>query len=157
MDYNDTRRGSPAAHVVYGVPLVVHSAHYLLFAAVRAIIRNYPRHLAVEALTIFYGGMGRHFFGTGEEMYRREAQLCPTEAEYLVNVRDKTGAIVIFFARLQQLFSKEREKYTFLHVQELFGVLFQLQDDYKNLADKEVTRWRHCFPLFNHLFPSAFG
>lgn len=139
MDYNDTRRGSPAAHVVYGVPLVVHSAHYIFFAAIGRIIRTYPRHLALEALTIFYSGFGRYFFGTGEELYRRESQLCPNEEEYMVNGRDKTGGPVVFYGRLQELLSKEREKYNFGHVQELFGLYFQLHDDYKNLVDKEVS------------------
>lgn len=157
-DNNALRRGSPTAHTIYGIRATVNSGQYVFFLIINQILTTFPGHLALDALSIYFSNIGKHFYGTGKnvkrgrgwtnlfivsflgvEMYRREFRQCPNEAEYLDIVANKTGALVVLFGGLLQLFSEAKETYNFVQIQTLLGVYVQMQDDYRNLHSADVS------------------
>ena len=76
------------------------------------------------------------FVSQGMDIYWRDSFKCPTEEQYLLMVRRKTGGLFGLGVKLMQLFSTDNRDYTELIA--LLGTYFQIRDDYANLKSVEV-------------------
>ena len=72
------------------------------------------------------------------ELYWRDTLTCPTEDEYLEMVSNKTGGLFRLAVRLMQ--SQSPTDIDLIPLVQLLGLVFQIVDDYKNLADCDYTQ-----------------
>jgi geranylgeranyl diphosphate synthase type 3 len=97
--------------------------------------------------------------GQGMDIYWRDSFVCPTEDEYRQMVLRKTGGLFELAVKLMQLFSEDKRNYTPLL--EVFGLYFQIRDDYANLQSKEyaenksfcedITEGKFSFPIIHSI------
>ncbi|KAI8884525.1 geranylgeranyl pyrophosphate synthase [Backusella circina FSU 941] len=133
QDNTEIRRGALAAHRVYGIPLTMNSAYYVLFLMISDAVKiNRPEMLAIciEEVTNLH-------YGQGVEIYFRDAFICHTEQEYIEMVNAKTGALLIMAIRLMQASSESKVDYTPLVYK--IGLHLQIRNDYLNLYSKDYT------------------
>ena len=71
------------------------------------------------------------------DLFWRDTLTCPTENDYLEMVGNKTGGLFRLAVQLMQAESKSEKDYTPLV--NTIGLLFQIRDDYMNLASSEYT------------------
>lgn len=96
------RRGSPAAHHIYGTPQTINCANYVYFLALAEISKlNKPAMITIytEELINLHRGQGKRennekekigltVTQTGMELYWRDTLTCPTEEDFLEMVND---------------------------------------------------------------------
>ena len=97
--------------------------------------------------------------GQGMDIYWRDAVVCPTEDEYRTMVLRKTGGLFQLAVQIMQLFSDNTTDFTPLL--EVFGLYFQIRDDYANLQSKEyednksfcedLTEGKFSFPIIHSI------
>lgn len=75
--------------------------------------------------------------GQGMELYWRDSLTVPTEEEYLEMISNKTGGLFRLALKLMQVVSKT--DCNILPLAEVVGLIFQIQDDYKNLSSDQVS------------------
>ena len=75
--------------------------------------------------------------GQGMDLYWRETLTLPSEEEYLDMVSNKTGGLFRLGIRLMMMNSNR--DLDLLPFTNLLGMLFQIQDDYRNLACDRVS------------------
>ncbi|CAH0729177.1 unnamed protein product, partial [Brenthis ino] len=135
QDNANMRRGVPAAHRVYGVPMTINAAghiYFLTLSKASKIDRRIPEILSNECLN----GVR----GQGVDIYWRENFICPTEEQYMEMVKRKTGIFFNMNYRLMQLFSENKTDYSKLV--NMIGCYFQIRDDYCNLVHpEELEEW----------------
>jgi geranylgeranyl diphosphate synthase type 3 len=154
-DNSKLRRGVPVAHMVYGVAQTINCANYIYFQCM-AKIMELGKPEAAQAFTDQLLELHR---GQGMDIYWRDAFVCPTEEEYKQMVLRKTGGLFELAVRLMQLFSKDDRNYSPLL--EVFGLYFQIRDDYANLQSKEyaenksfcedITEGKFSFPIIHSI------
>ncbi|KAH6690550.1 geranylgeranyl pyrophosphate synthetase [Plectosphaerella plurivora] len=132
-DSSSLRRGLPVAHRIYGTPQVINSANYKYFCAQYelALLQN------PKAQEIFLEELLNLHRGQGLDLYWRDTLTCPTEDDYLEMVNHKTGGLFRLGIKLMQL-----ESDTGIDCEPLvniFGLIFQIRDDYMNLHSTEYT------------------
>lgn len=71
------------------------------------------------------------------ELYWRDTLTVPTEAEYLQMISHKTGGLFRLALRLMRLVSES--DCNVLPLAEVIGLIFQIQDDYKNVSSDQVS------------------
>ncbi|CAH4023345.1 unnamed protein product [Pieris brassicae] len=125
------RRGIPAAHCVYGVPMASNTAIHIIVLAMERCSK-----LGLEALKVFNEQILELVRGQGKEIYWRDMFVCPTEAEYRRMTEQKTGGMLNIAVRLMQSFSEDTNNYTDLGKK--LGYYFQLIDDYCNIGQPET-------------------
>ena len=155
-DNSKLRRGVPVAHAIYGIPLTINCANYVYFMALEKVQKlNNP-----EAMNVFVTELLNLHKGQGLDIYWREQCLCPTESEYKSMVLDKTGGLFRLAAGLMRAFSTvEIDFDKFDNLIRLFGLYFQIRDDYMNIADAEymqtktycedLTEGKFSFPIIH--------
>ncbi|CAF4861225.1 unnamed protein product [Pieris macdunnoughi] len=89
QDAIDVRRGIPAAHCVYGVPMASNSAIHIIVLAMERCSK-----FGLEALKVFNEEALDIVRGQGKEIYWRDMFVCPTEAEYRRMTEQKTGGML---------------------------------------------------------------
>ncbi|KAI9573177.1 isoprenoid synthase domain-containing protein [Boletus coccyginus] len=134
------RRGQPVAHRIYGVPQTINTANYVYFlaykelAALRGhdpgdadrVVQNKDLDLVVtEELLSLHRGQGL-------EIFWRDTLQCPTEEEYVAMVNNKTGGLFRVAVKLMMA--------DYVPLVNLFGVYFQIRDDYMNLQSTEYSK-----------------
>ncbi|XP_045513374.1 geranylgeranyl pyrophosphate synthase-like [Pieris brassicae] len=129
------RRGIPAAHCVYGVPMASNTAINIIVLAMERCSK-----LGLEALKVFNEQILELVRGQGKEIYWRDMFVCPTEAEYRRMTEQKTGGMLNIAVRLMQTFSEDTNNYTDLGKK--LGYYFQLIDDYCNIGQPEKLEER---------------
>ena len=136
-DGSRIRRGSPAAHTVYGIAQTINSGNYVYFQAQQRLMKlqNWP-----TAMQIFNEEMLNLHYGQGLDLYWRETLTVPYEEEYIDMACNKTGGLFRLGIRLMMLSSKR--DLDLLPFTNLLGLLFQIQDDYRNLACDRVSAVR---------------
>lgn len=93
-----------------------------------------PRSL--ELITIFNEELVNLHRGQGMDIYWRDTFSVPTEADYLQMISNKTGGLFRLAIRLTMAVSdSDLDLVEFANV---LGLLFQIQDDYKNLTSDKV-------------------
>ncbi|KAL1844558.1 hypothetical protein VTK73DRAFT_2304 [Phialemonium thermophilum] len=135
-DDSELRRGIPVAHRIFGVPQTINSANYVYFCALQEVqrLRN-PR----AALDVFSEELLNLHRGQGMDLYWRDTLTCPTEDDYLEMVGNKTGGLFRLGVKLMQAESPRGAAVDCVPLVDLVGVLFQIADDYRNLASREYT------------------
>lgn len=133
QDGSDLRRGSPAAHRVFGEAQTINSANYAYFLAQKELLqlRN-----PWEAFQIFNDELLNLHRGQGMELFWRDTLTVPTVEQYLQMISNKTGGLFRLAVRLMQ--SVNPTDHDILPLTELLGLIFQIRDDYLNLCSDEV-------------------
>ncbi|KAL2847827.1 putative geranylgeranyl pyrophosphate synthetase AtmG [Aspergillus pseudoustus] len=155
QDSSKLRRGCPVAHSIFGIAQTINSANYAYFRAQSelAALGN------PAALPIFTEELLRLHRGQGIELYWRDALICPTEAEYLEMVANKTGGLFRMAIKLMQAESEKAEDC--VPLVDLLGIIFQIRDDYQNLQSaqyaankgfgEDITEGKFSFPIIHSI------
>ncbi|XP_045770426.1 geranylgeranyl pyrophosphate synthase-like [Maniola jurtina] len=130
-DESSVRRGLPAAHCVYGLPMTINAAFHALFLALEKLSKISPK--AGEILIEHFLEVVR---GQGLDIYWRDNCICPTEAQYMDMAQRKNGAYLVMAVRLLQSFSEDKTDYTNLAL--TLGKYFQIREDYCNIGKQEA-------------------
>ncbi|KAH9856755.1 terpenoid synthase [Lenzites betulinus] len=144
------RRGVPVAHKIYGIPQTINSANYVYFLAYQELFslragtavdedvgqrlvpfKELDRIVTAELLSLHRG--------QGLELLWRDSLQCPTEAEYVSMVNDKTGGLFRVAIKLMMACSTTNIVVDYVPLVNLFGVYFQIRDDYMNLQSTQYT------------------
>ncbi len=132
-DSSQLRRGVPVAHSIFGAAQTINSANYVYFGALQELLKlDNPR-----AIKIYTDELCNLHRGQGMDLFWRDTLTCPTEDDYLEMVGNKTGGLFRLAVQLMQAESKSEKDYTPLV--NTIGLLFQIRDDYMNLASSEYT------------------
>ena len=98
-DNSKLRRGTPVAHVVYGVPQTLNTANLVYFMALSEVhALGNPR-----AVQVFLDEMLNLHRGQGLDIFWRDNNVCPTEEEYIHMVKNKTGGLFRLSVLLMQV------------------------------------------------------
>ncbi|KAI0455924.1 terpenoid synthase [Xylaria acuta] len=128
QDSSLLRRGLPVAHNIYGTAQTINSANYIYFCALQELQKlNNPR-----AVAIFSEELVNLHRGQGMDLFWRDNLECPTEDNYLEMVGNKTGGLFRLAIKLMQAESKS--PVDCVPLVNVLGIIFQIQDDYRNLA-----------------------
>lgn len=132
-DNSSLRRGFPVAHNIFGVPQVINSSNYIYFVALQELQRlNNPK-----AIPIFSEELVNLHRGQGMDLFWRDTLTCPTEDDYLEMVCHKTGGLFRLAVKLMQ--AESRSQLDCVPLVNILGLIFQIQDDYRNLWSREYT------------------
>ena len=92
------RRGIPVAHSIFGTPQTINSANYVYFKALQdLLLMNNP-----TLIKIFTEELLNLHRGQGMDLYWRDSLTCPSEADYLEMVGNKTGGLFRLAIKLMQ-------------------------------------------------------
>ena len=134
QDGSQLRRGSPAAHCIFGTAQSINAANYAYFLAQQELLHlDNPS----EASRIYNEEMLNLHRGQGIELFWRDTMTVPTEDEYLLMISNKTGGLFRLAARLMQ--SASSTMHDILPLTDLIGLIFQIRDDYNNLCSEQVS------------------
>ncbi|KAF1846922.1 terpenoid synthase [Cucurbitaria berberidis CBS 394.84] len=148
------RRGIPVAHSIFGTPQTINSANYVYFKALQDLLRmNNP-----TLITIFTEELLNLHRGQGMDLYWRDSLTCPSEADYLEMVGNKTGGLFRLAIKLMQAESAVDVDCTPLV--STIGLLFQILDDHLNLSPtselqtlkglcEDLTEGKFSFPVIH--------
>lgn len=136
-DCSRLRRGFPTAHTVYGIAQTINSANYVYFQAQQQLMKLKDWSTAMQ---IFNEEILNLHRGQGMDLYWRDTLTLPSEEEYLDMVSNKTGGLFRLGIRLMMMNSQR--DLDLLPFTNLLGMLFQIQDDYRNLACDRVSAAR---------------
>lgn len=175
-DNSTLRRGAPVAHAVYGVPQTINTANYvyfLVFAEVFALSKaddndgpsKQQQQKRVEEMIV--EEMVNLHRGQGMDLYWRDNLICPTEAEYIEMVNNKTSGLLRIVIKLMvansPIFNQASQsgKDSLIPLVNLIGLLFQVRDDYMNLRSgdyaenkgycEDLTEGKFSFPIIHSI------
>ncbi|EAT82446.2 hypothetical protein SNOG_10111 [Parastagonospora nodorum SN15] len=122
------RRGIPVAHSIFGTPQTINTANYVYFKALQDLLRmNNPK--LIEIFTEELLNLHR---GQGMDLYWRDSLTCPSEADYLEMVGNKTGGLFRLAIKLMQ--AESAVDVDCAPLVSTIGLLFQILDDHLNLS-----------------------
>lgn len=97
-DNSILRRGIPVANSIFGVAQTINSANYVYFKALQdLLLMGNPK--LIEIFTEELLNLHR---GQGMDLYWRDSLTCPSEADYLEMVGNKTGGLFRLAIKLMQ-------------------------------------------------------
>lgn len=134
QDESRYRRGSLAAHEVYGIAQTINTANYIYFKAQQPLMQL---DLWPQLIRVFNEELLQLHQGQGMELYWRDTLQPPSEEDYLQMSLNKTGGLFRLTLRLLQTLSSCQ--YDIQPLAETIGLMFQIVDDYKNLKDCTVS------------------
>ncbi|KAL1797800.1 hypothetical protein ACET3X_004406 [Alternaria dauci] len=148
------RRGIPVAHAIFGTPQTINSANYVYFRALSLLLSMHNPKL-IEIFTEELLNLHR---GQGMDLYWRDSLTCPSEADYLEMVGNKTGGLFRLAIKLMQAESTTDIDCTPLV--STIGLLFQILDDHLNLSPtsgyttlkglcEDLTEGKFSFPVIH--------
>ncbi|KAJ5664044.1 Phyllocladan-16-alpha-ol synthase [Penicillium longicatenatum] len=154
-DNSQLRRGQPVAHSIFGAAQTFNSGNYVYFLALREVQKlNNP-----QAIEIYVDALIHLHRGQGMDVFWRDSLICPTEEEYLDMVSNKTGALFCLAIELLQIGSPV--KVDLVPLVRLFGIIFQICDDYLNLKSssylqkkglcEDLTEGKFSFPIIHSI------
>ncbi|KAF6826625.1 Fusicoccadiene synthase 3 [Colletotrichum plurivorum] len=156
-DSSPLRRGEPAAHIVYGVPLTINSANYLYILA----LENISKLTTPDCLGIFIEEVRNMEIGQSHDLYWTRTMQCPSVGEYLQMVDMKTGALFSLLARLLMAEAPNDRHVSFDGLVTVAGRYFQIRDDWNNLVSsgyeaqkgfcEDLDEGKYSFPLIHTL------
>jgi geranylgeranyl diphosphate synthase type 3 len=149
------RRGFPVAHSIFGVPQTINSSNYVYFIAMQEVQKLKNQ----KAMSVFVEELLNLHRGQGMDLFWRDTLTCPTEDDYLEMVSNKTGGLFRLGIKLMQ--AESRSLIDCVPLVNLVGLIFQIADDYKNLASKEysdnkgmcedLTEGKFSFPVIHSI------
>lgn len=92
------RRGVPVANSIFGTAQTINSANYVYFLALGELSKlNTPKMIDIytEELINLHRGQGM-------DLFWRDSLTCPSEADYLEMVSNKTGGLFRLAIKLMQ-------------------------------------------------------
>jgi geranylgeranyl pyrophosphate synthase len=134
QDGSALRRGAPAAHHIFGIPSTINSGNYVYFQAQEQLFLLPNSSELVRILNEELLNLHR---GQGMDIYWRDTVTVPMEADYLRMISNKTGGLFRLAVRLMMAASQTSVDLT--QFTNALGLLFQIQDDYKNLTSVTVS------------------
>jgi len=88
-DNSTLRRGQPAAHIIYGMPITINCANHVYFLVLQELLSlNNP-----EATSVYVSEMVNLHQGQGMDIHWRDTCQCPTLEQYEEMVMKKTGGL----------------------------------------------------------------
>lgn len=151
-DNSVLRRGIPVANSIFGVAQTINSANYVYFKALQELtLMGNPK-----LLEIFTEELLNLHRGQGMELHWRDSLQCPSEADYLEMVDNKTGGLFRLAVKLMQAESPVNIDCNPLV--STIGLLFQILDDHLNLSPtsgytslkglcEDLTEGKFSFPV----------
>jgi len=148
------RRGIPVAHSIFGTPQTINSANYVYFKALQdLLLMNNPK--LIEIFTEELLNLHR---GQGMDLYWRDSLTCPSEADYLEMVGNKTGGLFRLAIKLMQ--AESSVDVDCAPLVSTIGLLFQILDDHLNLSPtsgyanlkglcEDLTEGKFSFPVIH--------
>lgn len=97
-DSSILRRGIPVANNIFGTAQTINSANYVYFLALGEL----QKLRSSNAIEIYTEELINLHRGQGMDLYWRDSLTCPTEAEYLEMVNNKTGGLFRLAIKLMQ-------------------------------------------------------
>ena len=91
QDDSETRRGKPAAHIVYGMPLSINSAYLKCFNLLAQIGDRYPKGITEAVRHICIRLLEKAHVGQGLDIAWTKSGYIPSMSEYLYMIDNKTG------------------------------------------------------------------
>ncbi|KAI0821181.1 isoprenoid synthase domain-containing protein [Irpex lacteus] len=147
------RRGVPVSHKIYGIPQTINSANYAYFLAYQQLfalradvetvvvqpesVKRVIEHTEMDKI-VTEELLSLHR-GQGLELLWRDSLQCPTEEEYIAMVNNKTGGLFRVAVKLMMACATTNIDVDYVPLVNLFGVYFQIRDDYMNLQSTEYT------------------
>ncbi|CAH7672894.1 geranylgeranyl diphosphate synthase, type III, partial [Phakopsora pachyrhizi] len=162
-DGSELRRGVPVAHKIYGIPQTINSANYVYFLAYQDLSNLKPAKLSTsnsDLWSLINEELLRLHRGQGMDLYWRDSLICPTEAEYIEMVKNKTGGLFRIAIKLMMEMSPLEEIPDYVPLVDLIGVIFQIRDDYLNLSSQytknkgfceDLTEGKFSFPVVHSI------
>ncbi|CAI7654790.1 unnamed protein product [Penicillium glandicola] len=149
------RRGRPVAHSIFGTAQTFNSGNYVYFLALREI----QKLESARAVEIYVDALIHLHRGQGMDVFWRDSLICPTEEDYLDMVSNKTGALFCLAIELLQIGSPI--EVDLVPLVQLFGIIFQICDDYLNLKStsylekkglcEDLTEGKFSFPIIHSI------
>jgi geranylgeranyl diphosphate synthase, type I len=145
-DRSETRRGSPAVHIKYGVDVALNLGDFMFYFPVVALLdsKKIQKDAKIRLLEIYQKEMLKVTIGQATDIAWHNFLVDPlkvTESEYMQMAYSKTGVLSSMAAKLGAVLGGADEKTT-----EIFGtfgasigVAFQLQDDILNVLESGVS------------------
>ena len=104
-DSSVLRRGVPVAHNIFGTAQTLNSANYVYFGALQELLKlGNPKFT-----TIYCEELCNLHRGQGLDLYWRDTLTCPSEAEYLEMVGNKTAGLFRLAIKLMQAESESNK------------------------------------------------
>ncbi|KAG6023933.1 hypothetical protein E4U41_001906 [Claviceps citrina] len=155
QDSSKLRRGVPVAHSIFGIAQTINSANLAYFLAQRELEQlSNP-----AAFAIYTEELINLHRGQGMELHWRESLHCPTEAEYLRMIQNKTGGLFRLAIRLLQ--GESRSSRDYVPLVDTLGTLFQIRDDYQNLQSdlysknkgfcEDISEGKFSYPVIHSI------
>ncbi|KAL1606288.1 geranylgeranyl pyrophosphate synthetase [Paraconiothyrium brasiliense] len=160
-DSSVLRRGIPVANSIFGVAQTINSANYVYFLALSDLLAlSNPTLIQIYSQEL----LNLHR-GQGMELHWRDSLTCPSEAEYLEMVDNKTGGLFRLAIKLMQ--AESSVQIDCAPLVSTIGLLFQILDDHLNLSStseyqslkglcEDLTEGKFSFPVIHaiHSDPS---
>ncbi|KAM0450412.1 hypothetical protein ACHAPV_010427, partial [Trichoderma viride] len=155
QDSSELRRGFPVAHNIFGVAQTINSANYVYFAALQELVKLGNQNV----IPLFAEELINLHRGQGMDLFWRDTLTCPTEDDYLEMVGNKTGGLFRLGVKLMQ--AESSTHIDLVPLINLFGLIFQIRDDYMNLSSSEyshnkgmcedLTEGKFSFPVIHSI------
>ncbi|CAE6456442.1 unnamed protein product [Rhizoctonia solani] len=148
-DDSQLRRGAPVAHKIYGIPQTINTANYVYFLAYGELFKlrdGDASHRTKDLDKVVTEELLNLHRGQGLDLFWRDSLECPTEAEYIEMVNNKTGGLFRIAIKLMMALSPVEPKVDYVPLVNLIGVYFQIRDDYMNLQSSQAS----LAPLIPH-------
>lgn len=141
-DNSQLRRGVVAAHVIYNIPMTINTANYMYFEAMNLLRNISSDELTRSKLMAIYNEELQNLHrGQGLDIYWRDhiLEFVPTEEMYFNMVMNKTGGLFRLTVRImEQLSPVWSNNTTLVPLANLLGIIYQVRDDYLNIADDNM-------------------
>ncbi|KAJ7267526.1 isoprenoid synthase domain-containing protein [Mycena rebaudengoi] len=142
QDDSQLRRGKPVTHKIYGIPQTINTANYVYFLAYNellALTRDAAAPAQADLVAIITSELISLHRGQGLEILWRDSLKCPSEAEYVHMVNNKTGGLLRIGIKLLIACGTTNLDVDYIPLVNLIGVFFQIRDDYMNLKSGEYS------------------
>ncbi|KAF9456357.1 terpenoid synthase [Collybia nuda] len=167
-DNSMLRRGRPVAHKLFGIPQTLNTGNYVYFLAfqeLRILERLYNSKASTVEYTFSPTNLDQVLIaellslhrGQGLDLLWRDSLQCPTEAQYISMVNQKTGGLLRIGIRLMMSCRTTNIDEDYVPLVNSIGVLFQIRDDYMNLKSdnyahnkgfaEDLTEGKFSFPV----------
>lgn len=149
------------AHSIFGTAQTINAANYVYFLALAELQTLPTPQNVADAICIYTEELLNLHRGQGMDLFWRDTLTCPTEAEYLHMVSNKTGGLFRLAVKLMQSQSSlpaDRKK-DCVPLVNTIGLLFQILDDHRNLRSpgyaankglaEDLTEGKFSFPVIH--------
>ena len=143
------------AHNIFGIAQTINSSNYVYFLALQEVQKlNNP-----AAIDVYVREMLNLHRGQGMDLFWRDTLTCPSEAEYLEMVGNKTAGLFRLAVKLMQ--TESELLVDCVPLVNVMGLVFQICDDYLNLSDttytsnkglcEDLTEGKFSFPIIHSI------